>query len=154
MFSGAVISFQDMNSALRLNKDREVPEFCQLIPSRWLFETALLSQEKLNARSRTFERFRDRLADLNDPSYFENVELFNKLLAIRSEDTHSNRLAQNMIRMAHGRYVQSGRNVFLSHTSHVFGYKLPTLWLDLAALMIMIMALNLGLWIRLRYFFR
>jgi len=154
MFSGAVIRFQDMNSALRIDQAREVPEFCQVIPSRWLFETSLLAQDKLNSRSLAFTHYKRLLSDMRDPGYNEYVQAFDDCLLKRSESTHSNRLTQNLIREAHGRHLEEGRNVFLSHTSKLGSESIATLWLDLAVLLFMIMILDLALLIKLRYWYR
>ncbi|HOH78827.1 MAG TPA: ATP-binding cassette domain-containing protein [Candidatus Cloacimonadota bacterium] len=154
MFSGAVIRFQDMNSALRIDKKREVPEFCQVIPSRWLFETSLLAQDKLNSRSRAFTHYKKLLSDMRDPGYLDYVQAFDDCLLKRPESSHSNRVAQSLIREAHGRHLEEGRNVFLSHTSQCGSKSLATLWIDLAVLMVMIMFLDLVLWLKLRFWYR
>ncbi|MDP8231048.1 MAG: ATP-binding cassette domain-containing protein, partial [Candidatus Zophobacter franzmannii] len=48
LFSGAVVKFTDMNSNLTLNPKSNIPEFCNLIPARWLFEGWVTASSEWN----------------------------------------------------------------------------------------------------------
>ncbi|MCD8479331.1 MAG: hypothetical protein LRZ88_03240 [Candidatus Cloacimonetes bacterium] len=47
-----MIEFAKMNPLLRINKTADIPEFCHLIPSRWLVEGLVVSSVRHNLISR------------------------------------------------------------------------------------------------------
>ncbi len=153
MFGGAVILFSDMNSALKLNRRVEIPEFCQLIPSRWLYEHSVLAQHHLNRRSRLDARFQRKLEDKSDPRYMELVDEYNQGLERLAQDDYINHLALSYIRHSHGRYVSQKRNIFLSYKSRLLGLELKTIHLNWAVIALFIAAMNILTWIKLRYFY-
>lgn len=49
ILGGALIKFEEMNESFTFYKDSPVPEFCQLMPSRWAYEGLMVLQEDFNS---------------------------------------------------------------------------------------------------------
>jgi len=47
IFAGAVIEFEKMNRSVKVNPESVIPEFCNIMPSRWLFEGLFTAQTKI-----------------------------------------------------------------------------------------------------------
>ncbi|GAB1366979.1 hypothetical protein MASR1M36_18500 [Candidatus Cloacimonadaceae bacterium] len=155
MFSGAVIRFTDMNSSLRLNRKSEIPEFCHLIPSRWLYEGWMLASGSLNLWQRQKDNFlrQTKSGNLGYEEYIKTVESYNLFLEEHPESRYQNSLIRSALSVAHGDYLNNQRNTFLSHQTRLWGMQRRTLYLDLAVSLLLILAFSLVTWLRLKFFF-
>lgn len=155
MFSGAVIQFNDMNPRIRLNKDQEVPEFCQIIPSRWLYEGMVLAQYHYNRHTLVLTRytslFKDR--DMDPRLKRQKIKQYAQKLEIHEDIHHTNSTAFNAIRINHGKFLNEDRNIFLSHTMKLGDRELKTVFVDLAICLLISGLLSLFTWIKIKYFY-
>lgn len=156
MFSGAVIRFSDMNASLRLNRSSEIPEFCQIIPSRWLYEGWMIASGSLSSVQIHKERFVRSAKDtsLSYESYMQTVDKYNAYTLSHPESHYSNSLIKQATSIAHGEYLNKQRNTFLSPKLMLFGKERSTLWLDIAMSMLIIAACGFISWLRLKYYFK
>lgn len=156
MFSGAVIRFADMNFSLRLNRKSEIPEFCHLIPSRWLYEGWMLASGSLNLWQRQKDKFlkETKSGSLGYEEYMRTVESYNLFLDKHPESHYQNSLIRQALSVAHGDYLNNKRNTFLSQRILLFGKERRTLYLDLAASLLLILVFSLFTWLRLKFFFK
>jgi len=60
IFAGAVIEFEKMNRVAKVNPESVIPEFCHIMPSRWLFEGLFTAQAKLNFYKRKLGNLNNR----------------------------------------------------------------------------------------------
>jgi ABC-type multidrug transport system ATPase subunit/ABC-type multidrug transport system permease subunit len=156
MFSGAVIQFDKMNSSLKLNHQSEIPEFCQLIQSRWLYEGWVIASARKNLLERHKDHFQKAMKDTNlgYAAYMQLVENHNHFLERHPEESYGNEVLKGMVQLAHGDYLNKGRNTFLSHRIILFGKERQTVVLDLYVSLAMILLSVVLTWIRLRFSFR
>ncbi len=133
MFSGAVIRFADMNPALRLNKSREIPEFCHVIPSRWLYEGWVVASARLNALDREKASFLEQAKDTSRSyeQYMKDVNSYNGFLNSHPETRYSNKQLQSTVKLAHGDYLNQARNIFLSHKTMFLGKERESYLVDI-----------------------
>ncbi len=155
MFSGAVIRFSDMNPAIRIGKSHEIPEFCQLIPSRWLYEGMVLAQYHYNRHTLTLTKytslFKDK--DIDGALRRERIKTYAALLEQYDETDHTNSMAFNMVRINHGKYLNENRNIFLSHTMKIGSREFKTVYLDLVVCLLIAGTCSLATWIKLKYYY-
>ena len=156
MFSGAVIKFSQMNNSLKLNQKREIPEFCQLVPARWLFEGWVIGSARKNLLQRKQESFVAQSSDnnLDYQSYMKLVENYNDFLGKHPEANYSNEMLKGVVRIAHGEYLNENRNTFLSFRTRIFGKEIQTIYWDALISLLLICACALLTWLRLRFSFR
>jgi len=156
MFSGAVIEFSKMNDGLKFNQASEIPEFCHLIQSRWLFEGWVIASARDNYLERENDRFvaETKDTDLGYETYMKLVDSHNAFLEKHPEANYSNEALGAMVKIAHGDYLNKGRNSFLSCRVSLFGKELQTIYLDFGMALLMILVSSLATWLRLRYRFR
>lgn len=156
MFSGAVIKFSQMNDSLKFNQNREIPEFCQLVPARWLFEGWVIASARKNLLERKQESFVALISDTNldYPSYKKQVNAYNDFLAKHPKSRYSNDMLNSVVRIAHGEYLNKNRNTFLSYRIDVFGKEIQTIYLDALISLLLICICALTTWLRLRFSFR
>lgn len=156
MFSGAVINFSDMNSSLRINRRSEIPEFCQIVPSRWLFEGWVVASARLNRIEQRKQQYLKTTFDtaLSYQDYKAQVDSYNQFLELHPESAYENELIRTSVKLANGQYLNEGRNIFLSHRMNLFGKECSTLWVDILASLVIIMALGIATALRLKYAFR
>jgi len=156
MFSGAVIKFSDMNSSLRFNRRSEIPEFCQVIPSRWLFEGWTVASARLNRIERRKNQYLKVTFDTALPyqEYMAQVESYNLFLEQHPESGYDNELIRTSVKLANGQYLNEGRNIFMSHRMNVFGKEQSTLLVDILASLLIIMVLGIATALRMHYAFR
>ena len=156
LFSGAVIQFADMNSALRINKKSEIPEFCHFIPSRWLYEGWMISSATLNTIQRENRKFYSlsHNAAVNYQTYMQAVETHNSFLEKHPPSKYSNDLIKQAISIADGQYLNEQRNIFLSPEMKFWGKEVSTLFLDIIISVLMACVFGFITWLRLRYYFQ
>lgn len=156
LFSGAVIQFADMNSALRINKKSEIPEFCHFVPSRWLYEGWMISSATLNAIQRENRKFHSlsKDASVNYQTYMQAVETHNAFLEKHSASKYGNDFIKQAISIADGQYLNEQRNIFLSPQIKLGGKEVSTLFLDIVIALFMACVFGFVTWLRLRYYFK
>lgn len=156
MFSGAVIKFGDMNRSLRINPNNEIPEFCQIIPSRWLFEGWVTASGKWNYLERVNRKFVEQAKDSSRSyqQYMQDVNSYNEFLQRHPETRYANRYISDSIKYAHGDYLRQNRNVFLSPKTGIYGKEHSTIAVDVVVVLAMIFGLGLICYIRLKWGFR
>ncbi|MDD4310799.1 MAG: ATP-binding cassette domain-containing protein, partial [Candidatus Cloacimonetes bacterium] len=140
MFSGAVIQFSKMNASLRINHNSEIPEFCHLVPSRWLFEGWVIASARKNTMEREKESYMSGVKDtsLSYKDYMHLVDTHNAFLDKHPEARYNNEALKGSVKMAHGEYLNNGRNSLLSHRIMLFGKEYNTVYLDAIVSLIMI----------------
>jgi len=62
ILGGALIKFADMSPLLYLDRTQPIPEICQLVPSRWLYEALVVAQATGNARERALQHSNRQIA--------------------------------------------------------------------------------------------
>ncbi len=161
MFSGAVIQFAEMNSALRIKPDSEIPEFCQIIPSRWLYEGIVIGSSRLNSYAMTKQKYLNdtRKAILNPnisaDEYMKIVDSFAEYEVSHPPERYKNSLTDTSVSLAHGRFVNQPRNIFLSHRMMLGQRKeISTLILDIGIAILMVLVFYLAALLKLRYWYR
>ncbi|HNQ43468.1 MAG TPA: ABC transporter permease, partial [Candidatus Cloacimonadota bacterium] len=161
MFSGAVIQFAEMNKALKLNPNSEIPEFCQIIPSRWLYEGMVIGSARINsyalAKQRYLANTKNAVLDPNISveEYMKIVDGFAAYEATHLPDKYLNHLTDTTVGLAHGRFVNQPRNIFLSHKMMLSKNKeISTLYLDIIISAIFILGFYLLSLIKLKYWYR
>jgi ABC-type multidrug transport system ATPase subunit len=156
LFSGAVIQFADMNSALRINKKSEIPEFCHFVPSRWLYEGWMISSATLNAIQRENRKFHSlsKDASVNYQTYMQAVETHNAFLEKHPASKYGNDFIKQAISIADGQYLNEQRNIFLSPQIKLGGKEVSTLFLDIVIALFMACVFGFVTWLRLRYYFK
>ncbi|MDY0151712.1 MAG: ATP-binding cassette domain-containing protein, partial [Candidatus Cloacimonas sp.] len=156
MFSGAVIRFADMNGSLRIKHKSEIPEFCQLVPSRWLFEGWVVASAKQNTAQREKASFVSEARDSALPysAYMAKVDAYNSFLASHPESHYASKQINNAVMIAHGSYLNQGRNIFLSYKTSILGNEYDTFYLDLLVSLLIVIVCGIVTWMRLRYGFR
>ncbi|MDD3050169.1 MAG: ATP-binding cassette domain-containing protein [Candidatus Cloacimonetes bacterium] len=167
IFGGAVIQYEKMNRDLKLYQKSPIPEIVQMIPSRWLFEGIFTGQAKLNSyvyKLDSLERKRIRLKSMqsqrliNEEEYWQEIyEIYNKKknAAIRyNPEVFTNESIITAVNMMDGKFLNSGKNVFLSSYKQVGNYRLPTYYFNISILIIYVLLLNLAAIIKLRFFYK
>ncbi|MFO7811156.1 MAG: ATP-binding cassette domain-containing protein [Candidatus Delongbacteria bacterium] len=66
IFGGFIVEFEDMNSSLFINKRSPIPEICQIMPSRWGFESLCVMQDDLNSFHSEHDILQQKFDDLLD----------------------------------------------------------------------------------------
>jgi ABC-type multidrug transport system ATPase subunit/ABC-type multidrug transport system permease subunit len=167
IFGGAIILYEDMNPRLTLIKTSNIPEVVQLIPSRWLFEGLFTAQVKLNRYNRKLhqvekkrltltEKFRD--GELSEETYSNSLS---RIYRERGEIArnyprrkHTNHNIEMIVNATDGRFLNSGRNVFLASQRRVGEGVYPVYYLNLLILLFYSLLLNFATLIKLKYFFK
>jgi len=155
MFSGAVIRFEDMNPALKYSENRQIPEFCHLIPSRWLYEGMALSHYHYNSYQRALTEQLRLYKNQEIDSETRKAKLYKirKVLDRTDEEKVVNETSYSMIRMAHGDYLRLERNTFFAHTIKLWGKERKTLWINALVIIFISTLLSIATWIKLRFFY-
>ena len=156
MFSGAVIRFADMNKLLKLNPHREIPEFCQLIPSRWLYEGWVTASARMNFMERENRKFVAKAKDTSRSyqQYMADVNAHNEFIIKHPESRYTNLQIRDSVKYAHGDYLLQNRNIFLSHKMSLKTREYYTMYVDIVVALAMILALGLISYLRLKLGFR
>lgn len=157
MFSGAVIKFADMNPAMRIIRHSEVPEICQLIPSRWLFEGMVVGSARLNSYERQKAVYLAKMKNaktLSLDEYMALVDGFESYEQAHPEGQYQNKLCSTAVRLAQGKSQTEDRNIFLSYQMKVRDIEMDTVKVDGVAALIIILLAGVGTWLKLRFGYR
>lgn len=121
MFAGAVIKFEDMNPYLRIRPGASVPEFCEIISSRWLFEGLAVAQAELNYYDKNMNRL--SLARKNAEDYRTKSKLLNESFQFSSknpENRFRNTEINNWVDSENSKYLNRNRNYFMATKMKIF----------------------------------
>lgn len=152
MFAGAVIKFDKMNSFLNINKKASVPEFCELIPSKWLFEGLIISQAKLNKYDSGLNRF-NKLRTRNGQDRKEFNQKLNEFLQKNYDSIYRNSNIKMIVDNQDGEYLLNSRNFFLTSKKIIFKNEIDTILLNIIIILTMVIILNLITYFKLTYFY-
>ena len=155
LFAGAVIRFDKMNSSLKINQKASVPEFCQIIPSKWLFEGLVVAQEQMNPYDK-------RLNAINDLRKRKKSRLpqkkinkrMNELLANYDAKKYRNNYITQIVDNRDGNYLLHKKNFFLASKKNVFGYEINTVYINICVILFIFSLLNALTYIKLKYFYK
>ncbi|PKN78933.1 MAG: hypothetical protein CVU48_06805, partial [Candidatus Cloacimonetes bacterium HGW-Cloacimonetes-1] len=159
MFSGAVIRFQDMNDSLKINRHQEIPEFCQLVPSRWLYEAITIASAQFNSFSHYKHKFDQySINAMKNPQttyeeYQRNSDAYVHYLQIHPERMYQNKVTNMSTNLAHGQYQNRSQNTFMSFRVRVLGREVDTIKLDILIIISLIGLAWLGTLIKLKYWY-
>lgn len=85
VFGGALIQYQEMNKQLVIDANSPIPEICQVMPSRWGFES-LVTYLGFNNSYRGVEELEEELEDINNSIKDNNKDvMLEPLLEARTE---------------------------------------------------------------------
>ena len=152
MFAGAVIGFDKMNSFLKINKKASVPEFCELIPSKWLFEGLIISQAKLNKYDRGLQKF-NKLREKNTENRKEFNQKLNAFLQKNDDSIYRNSNIKKVVYNQDGEYLLNDRNFFLTSKKLIFNIEIDTILFNIIIILMMVVILNLITYFKLSYFY-
>ena len=152
MFAGAVIKFDNMNPLLKLNSKASAPEFCEVIPSKWLFEGMMISYSTLNS----YDYELKRLNYLRMKGYNKNEinRRMNVLLEKKDSENYRNKEIKEIVNSQNGDYLlHEDKNFFLTDNKRMFGKEVRTVSFNTIILAFMVLLLNLITLIKMTYFY-
>ncbi len=126
IFAGAVINFSDMNPNIKINKHREVPEFCDLISSRWLFEGLAVSQTQSNYYDKNVKKITNEIKNCRD-NQTRNL-LYSELNKFSSENPKElfiNKQLNNWNFIQNGKALNNHKYIYMSSSRTLIGKKIP-----------------------------
>jgi ABC-type multidrug transport system ATPase subunit len=143
LFAGVVIQFTDMNPALRIHRSAAVPEFCELIPSRWLFEGLTVTQVKHNAWARIADRDYARMCKASDMTERDRILIcLNEWQECHPRAEYRNALLEDWVAREDGKYTKTGYNQFMASKRYAFGREWDVSVFDAIIALLMISALT------------
>ena len=167
IFGGAIIEYERMNRRLQVVKTNPVPEVVEIIPSRWLFEGLYTAYSKKNP-------FEYNLAVLNKKRLTLRESYENGIIS-KSEYTKAkqdivteknnfgkkynkkkyvNRYLNLSVDMMDGKYLNSGKNVFLSSYKYYFNRSFRTYSFNVLVTLLYVALLNILTYIKLKYYYK
>lgn len=164
IFSGALLHFEQMNRDVTIIKSSPIPEFAQIMPSRWAFEGMMLLQSDYNPYTRAIDsntKAKSLLTDKRNAGLAP--EVFNtkmKLLRDEQEQIINRRYMYENVDISKGVFGSTGKgdmekkNVFLSRYKFLFGRRFETARYDFAVLFAMLFAVFVATLMRLRFALR
>ncbi|MFQ5825184.1 MAG: ATP-binding cassette domain-containing protein, partial [bacterium] len=63
IFGGALITYEEMNKHLKIDKENPIPEICQIMPSRWAFEGLMVLHDTFNSYQSTADYLQKEFDD-------------------------------------------------------------------------------------------
>lgn len=144
MFSGVVIEFTKMNPMLSINRESDIPEFCQLIPSRWLLEGLVIGSAKHNLLSRKQDIYSKKRKELIATGKMsaelslamaDDYQLF---LERHPQSQYANQNTGTLVNISQGRYTDRQFNAFFSYRMRIFGKEISTILADILVSLVFI----------------
>jgi len=126
LFAGAVIPFDKMNPWLTINKKTEIPEFCALIPSRWLFEGFCTAHTDLNTWDRQIRYYNHKIKTTFNTEREHYIQAKDRFSASSLMSDYQNKELHKSVNMQTGKQYNTGKTVFLSRNVSFLGKNLPT----------------------------
>jgi ABC-type multidrug transport system permease subunit len=156
LFSGAVVKFADMNSILKLNPKSNIPEFCSLIPARWLFEGWVTASSEWNkqdlVKNKYYQVQRDETRSYDE--FTKSVDDYKKYINSHPDSRYKNRQLVETVNIQTGEFLRTGRNVFLSTKMHTHKKQVSTPTFDIIIALFLLMTYGLASWLTLFFKFR
>ena len=167
IFGGAVIEFEKMNRKIRINAENVIPEFCQFIPSRWLFEGLFTAQAKLNSYTREISKF-NKEQKINNRLKKENLITSNQYLKkqkkIKKGKTNilQNYETENFVNeqinfavdIIDGKFYNNKKNYFLSSMKIFFGKVFKTYNMNVLIILFYGFIINLLTYFSIQFYFK
>ena len=151
MFAGAVIKFEDMNPYLRIRTNASVPEFCEIISSRWLFEGLAVAQAELNFYDKNMNRL--SLARKQAENYRTKSRLLNESFQFSSkypENQYRNSEINNWVDSENSKYLNRKSNFFMAPKMRVFNKEYNKYMINILVILIYSLLFNLIAFIMVR----
>ncbi|MCD4650448.1 MAG: hypothetical protein K8S56_01475, partial [Candidatus Cloacimonetes bacterium] len=151
----AVIVFGDMNPNLSLIKDSEIPEFCQVIPSRWLFEGLSVAQVKLNPYDATIRELteqRDQTSNYQEKSKL--LYQLSKYTQAHDINLFRNEELNDWVDRQDAKRMNRGGNYFMTSKVKLGGKEIWTFYFNAIVILFMCMVYNAIVYIKLVRFYR
>ena len=115
IFGGAIIQFSKMNPKVIIFPQREVPEFCEFVPTKWLFESLTLKSVHDNKYSIELSRFDTLLSKSKSPYQVSLIsDLKNDFMESRIRNEYINRQSENMVDEQYKKYLKKRGNYYLA----------------------------------------
>lgn len=136
MFSGLVIEFSKMNPVLRINQKSDIPEFCQLIPSRWLLEGLVIGSSRhsfLAVSQEAYSKKRKELIASGNMTAKLSINMaddYQIFLERHPQSRYANESSNTLVNISQGRYTGRQANAFISYRMRIFAYEIPTILAD------------------------
>jgi len=126
LFAGAVIPFAEMNNYIKICEKAAVPEFCNIIPSRWLFEGIAVSQASNNYYDLKLNKIYDDIKKTDDSSqktkYYREL---NNFLKKSNKEDYINLKLMNWVNMQNGRAYNTNKYQFMSTNRYIKSKTIP-----------------------------
>lgn len=167
IFGGAVIEFEKMNRKLKIYSESVIPEFCQFMPSRWLFEGLFTAQAKLNVYKRRITVLNlkeEKLRELRKENKINNEKFNKKKEAIQKKKIN---ILQNYnikdyvnddismcVAFIDGKFYNSPKNYFLSSKKIYFGKTFNTYNTNVLIIIIYGLFINLLTFFIIQFYFK
>ena len=167
IFGGAVIQFEKMNKDLKISRESPIPELVQVIPSRWLFEGMFTAQAYLNKYDRSLKRleknkltlkrkYKKRVID-EDKYWNEVYEIYEEKGNVSEKfpvEKYTNRLINLTVNLMDGKFLNTGKNVFLSSYKKIFGIQWRSYYFNILVILLYVAILHFITIVRIRYFYK
>jgi hypothetical protein len=127
IFGGAIIQFSSMNPHWTFSLKREVPEFCEVIPSKWLFEALTLSSVNENSYSiqlKHFDYLHSQARSFRQKSKISDAK--SDFMESNNRNYFINRMNEKGVDRAHGKYLNKPGNYYLCPKYPLFDKELNT----------------------------
>lgn len=167
IFAGAVIEFEKMNRVAKVNPESVIPEFCHIMPSRWLFEGLFTAQAKLNFYKRKLGNLNNRENVLYQQKSDKEISIseFNqeikyvrerkaKLLFNNNPDNYINEDINIAVSRIDGRFLNDPKNHFLSSKKIFFGKIYNTYNINVVIALLYSFLINILTYIIIRFKFK
>lgn len=167
IFAGAVIEFEKMNRSVKVNPESVIPEFCNIMPSRWLFEGLFTAQTKLNFYKRKLSNLNSREDVLFQQKSNKEISFseFNKeikevrnkktkLLINNDPDRYVNEDINIAVSRIDGRFLNNPKNYFLSSKKIIFGKNYNTYNVNVVIAFLYGFLINILTYIIIRFKFK
>lgn len=143
LFAGAVISFAELNPRVKFTDNRSVPEFCDIVSSRWLFEGLAVAQVEKNYWDKRVDLLNEKI--IQTPSYNEKNKLYlekNSFLKSNSNKNFKNEKLDKWVFLQNGKAANTGFYQFMSSTRQVFTTKISVVNYNIIISIIIILTFN------------
>ncbi|HOE90514.1 MAG TPA: ATP-binding cassette domain-containing protein [Candidatus Cloacimonadota bacterium] len=143
LFAGAVISFAELNPHVKFSDNRSVPEFCDIVSSRWLFEGLAIAQVEKNYWDKKVDLLNEKI--IQTPSYNEKNKLYsekNSFLKSNSNKSFKNEKLDKWVFFQNGKAANTGYYQFMSSTRQVFTTKVSVVNYNIIVSIIIILSFN------------
>lgn len=134
ILGGALIEFKDMNANFTVYEKSPIPEFCQFMPSRWVFEGSVILQRSYNSFDSSYKtmetelnnlkaRKKDILAKEGEEAFTAEVDTLKATMDAFQEEmqfTFSNSEIYKAVEKAEHDYVKKAREA--TENGHLYKF--------------------------------